>query len=584
MFRWLGRLPLRVLLTAPFLLLVVGLAAALAAISVQTGQAAVDKWAGQLMVETVYRISRTVERHVGASAVVLETAFPDGTVAPAPIASELGALRTRFWLATSVARNPNNYAYYGDRDGHFFGLWRHSQREAELRLRTAGQGPRSVRRFTGIDGPLGAPVIEARVFEPRERPWYRVGLSAPEGAWSPIYIDFKTGELVVTRVRPVQARDGSVAGVVATDLSLQAMSDLMQSVRLPPQGVAMIVERDGGLIGLSRGSPVQRGEDDRPVRVLATDSSDSLVVAAYAALRDDIDRQPWDGGGASGRPRTMQMSLADGELAQVAYERVRDAAGLDWVTAVVVPRASLLQDVQDGFRSSLWVAAAASVAAIVLGLLILATIRRELAGLAGAAHRIGAGEGNPAFDTRRGDEIGDLGRSLAEMQARLLTDTLTGLSNREAALRRLGERIGQGRRRSDVQRFALLFVDFDRFKQINDRFGHDVGDRVLQEMAQRLAGRVRTQDLVARYAGDEFLVVLDAMAQRADAHLVRQNLERAMREPLASLAALGAGDFPHGASIGLAMHPDDGQDVDTLIRVADADMYRRKSAGDEQAQ
>lgn len=162
------------------------------------------------------------------------------------------------------------------------------------------------------------------------------------------------------------------------------------------------------------------------------------------------------------------------------------------------------------------------------------------------------------------------------------TDGLTGCLNRGAFTAAVEAMLGIGS--GESPRGALFVVDADQFKRINDRFGHDVGDRVLQEMALRLAGRVRTQDLVARYAGDEFLVVLDAMAERADAQLVRQNLERALHEPLASLAALDAGDFPHGASIGLAMYPDDGQDVDTLIRVADADMYRRKSADDEQAQ
>jgi diguanylate cyclase (GGDEF)-like protein len=106
-----------------------------------------------------------------------------------------------------------------------------------------------------------------------------------------------------------------------------------------------------------------------------------------------------------------------------------------------------------------------------------------------------------------------------------------------------------------------------------------VGDAVLREMAQRLRGAVRAQDMVARYAGDEFVVLLDAIGARTDAEAVREHLDRTLRAPLQALpAGADAGGPPEGAAIGLAVCPDDGQDAETLIRHADADMYRRKPA------
>ncbi|MCZ3030515.1 GGDEF domain-containing protein, partial [Acinetobacter baumannii] len=86
----------------------------------------------------------------------------------------------------------------------------------------------------------------------------------------------------------------------------------------------------------------------------------------------------------------------------------------------------------------------------------------------------------------------------------LLTDPLTGLCNRSAILRRIEDRILQQRRRGDRSPFAVLFIDFDHFKAINERFGHAVGDAVLQELGQRLQAGVAPGDLVARYASDEF--------------------------------------------------------------------------------
>ena len=112
----------------------------------------------------------------------------------------------------------------------------------------------------------------------------------------------------------------------------------------------------------------------------------------------------------------------------------------------------------------------------------------------------------------RNDEIGDLAKSFATMQKRLLTDRLTGIPNREAVVRHIEDRIIRQRRRGDSHPFAVLFVDLNEFKQINDRFGHDVGDRVLVEIGQRLMNSLRESDLAARFGGDEFIVLLEEVA------------------------------------------------------------------------
>jgi len=152
---------------------------------------------------------------------------------------------------------------------------------------------------------------------------------------------------------------------------------------------------------------------------------------------------------------------------------------------------------------------------------------------------------------------------------------LTGLANREALIRRVEDRIVQQRRRGDPRPFAVLFVDINNFKKVNDAYGHDVGDAVLQEIAARLAGAVRADDLVARYAGDEFLVMLDAADRREDVERICAHLVDLMAQPLAALPP--DGPRPQlGAAIGHAVYPEDGQDVDTLVRHADQQMYLRK--------
>jgi len=571
--RVLARLPLRVLLTVPYVVLVLVLAAVIAMLSLRAGRDAVDTWSDQLLIETVHRISQAVDRHVAGSAAVLEAAFPQGVGAPASIDGDLAALRTRFWLATSVHRDPNNYAYYGDVQGRFFGLWRHSEDEAELRLRTVGEGPRTIYRFTGIGGTLGPGAAETRIFDPRERPWFKAAHGQARHTWTAIYIDFKTAELVATRARRVLDARGEPTGVVATDLSLRQVNNFLQRLALSTNGVAMVVENDGRLIGVSRGPHLRQGADGANQRLNAADSQDRFVASTYRAVQrlvgDGADDQ-------ANAPRAAVFEADDGRTVQVGYTRLRDGAGLDWLVMVAVPRDDFVYRVERNFLLTLGLAVLAAVAVVLLGLTVLGLVTGELRSLAGAARRIGEGERVAPPQTGRRDELGELARSFTEMQSRLMTDSLTGLANREALMRQVEERILHRRRSSDSRPFALLFIDFNRFKRINDRFGHTVGDQVLQELAGRLRATVREQDLVARYAGDEFVVLLDALEHRRDAEAVCRQIDAALREPLNALATLAPGEPADGAAIGLAVFPDDGQDIATLVKHADVQMYRAK--------
>jgi diguanylate cyclase (GGDEF)-like protein len=141
------------------------------------------------------------------------------------------------------------------------------------------------------------------------------------------------------------------------------------------------------------------------------------------------------------------------------------------------------------------------------------------------------------------------------------------------------DRIVQQRRRGDPRPFGVLFIDINNFKTINDEFGHDIGDAVLQELGRRLGAAVRADDLVARFAGDEFLVLLDSVDRPEDALRVAANLEELLRQPLAILTGSATLAPALGAAIGVAVYPEDGQDVDTLVRHADQQMYLRKRVG-----
>ncbi|MEO8039960.1 MAG: diguanylate cyclase [Betaproteobacteria bacterium] len=152
-------------------------------------------------------------------------------------------------------------------------------------------------------------------------------------------------------------------------------------------------------------------------------------------------------------------------------------------------------------------------------------------------------------------------------------DALTGAPNRALVIDRLGNAIALARRHKG--RFAVLFVDLDHFKPINDTMGHAVGDEVLRMVARRLQTAVRDSDTVGRWGGDEFLVLLSDIARPDDAAMAATKILTALAEP----GYLGERALRISASIGIAMFPEDGEHASTLVHRADQAMYRAKKAG-----
>ena len=166
-------------------------------------------------------------------------------------------------------------------------------------------------------------------------------------------------------------------------------------------------------------------------------------------------------------------------------------------------------------------------------------------------------------------------RKQAEEQIRYRADhdALTGLPNRALFADRLGSALAVASRHG--HRFALLAVDLDYFKAVNDRFGHLAGDALLVETAARLRACVRESDTVARLGGDEFVILLPRINKDADAAAVAERILQALGSPF----HINAHVISISASIGIAIFPRDGAAEDGLLRNADVAMYEAKRAG-----
>lgn len=152
-------------------------------------------------------------------------------------------------------------------------------------------------------------------------------------------------------------------------------------------------------------------------------------------------------------------------------------------------------------------------------------------------------------------------------------DPVTDLPNRSLLLDRLSQALAYAHRHE--MPVAVMFLDLDRFKQINDTFGHAAGDHLLKVVAQRLTHYVRESDTVARLGGDEFVVVITEMVQPADALGIAQGILQVMADPI----VIEGQELYISASIGIAIYPGDGGDIPTLLKKADAALYRAKELG-----
>jgi diguanylate cyclase (GGDEF)-like protein len=173
-------------------------------------------------------------------------------------------------------------------------------------------------------------------------------------------------------------------------------------------------------------------------------------------------------------------------------------------------------------------------------------------------------------------EIAELKQREAQALQLADRDGLTGLYNRRRLSERLTESIENAARQG--HRLGILFIDLDGFKRINDEFGHAMGDELLKTVAGRIASRARTDDVVCRYGGDEFVVLLPRVPDRAAALEVADTIAERVALP----CKLGGEELRVTAAIGVSLFPDDGYSAVELLERADQQMYRVKASAPEE--
>ncbi|MGN6580824.1 MAG: bifunctional diguanylate cyclase/phosphodiesterase [Bordetella sp.] len=408
-------------------------------------------------------------------------------------------------------------------------------------------------------------------YDPRKRPFYQAALAdgAAGGIWMPVYrwvVHTDTREELwgFSYVKALRNGDGTLLCVIDADFDMPALNRFLRSLSREYHAQLRVVEL----------GPTPR--------LIGAPGASAMPLPLPKELAQLAHR-------TSGAEISVDRISLDGTAQWVGARRIQLKGGMSWL--LVVSRAAPF--IEAPLRRQLYEVLGMGLA-IALGLVLLSVriARRFGKPLAELERRVAA-IGQPAPDESQAREPSSvnsfletrrLGESLDRMiaerkqaEANLRTmamyDHLTGLANRNLIEEQIATAIAHARRHGTL--LALLYIDLDRFKVINDGYGHLFGDAVLQAVGQQLAILVRQHDTVARLGGDEFLILLTHLTRSSDAGLVARKIVACLDRPL----VVQDRKIHLSGSVGVSVFPKDGETGQTLVDNADMAMYRAKELG-----
>ena len=559
---------LRQQLVLPFVILIIFVAGSIGWVSYRSGEQAVETLTRRVLIDLVERIGATTEQHLSGALTALQSISPDPATVPKvqPFSDDLRLLEERFWAASGLFMDVNNYVYFCGVDGRFIGVNRIKRDFVKLFVRESGASSRS--QFEVLAPGDRERLIGADNFDGRLRPWYINATQHSGPVWSEVYSDYTSKEPTITLAKTVYRSDQSLAGVLATDVTLKTLTGLLRSLSVSEHGIAYVIDRAGLMVATSGDELPFDVQNGVPHRQQASAMHTALI--RESALRIAQWRTQ---GGKSNTPLTSTFPT-DGGTIEFAAAHLGQQYGVDWISVVAVPRADFMGGVTRGVIQSVAIALVCVAITLLIGLTVLNRMLQDLQKLSAAARKIGNGEILPRLNITRSDEIGLLAKTFTEMEHNLRTDRLTQVANRESFEVQIGllERRAETLPQSGLI-FGLMFVDLDDFKAVNDVYGHAAGDQVLIEIAARLQRAVKHTDVVARYGGDEFVLLLKSITSPREIAEAEQAVRALAELPI----AIDGATITVGLSIGWSLFPRDGSDAHALLKVADTRMFRVKN-------
>jgi diguanylate cyclase (GGDEF)-like protein len=562
-------------LVAPFLLQIFAIVGLIGWLSFRNGQTAVNEVASELRNGVSRHIKDQLNTYITLPPLVNQ--ITANAIASGQInVSNEQMLGRHLWQQVQTFRE-TTFHFIGKSNGDFFTARRLASGEVQVGLANSSTN-QQINYFIPDQNGDRLELVEVipRRFDPRTQPWYKAAVIGGKPTWTEIYRHFVTKGLTITATQPVYSQQGNLVGVISTDFVFLQINQFLRSLKIGKSGQTFIIEKSGALIATSTDDPTFIIRGDKTDRILAQDSKNDIIRLSVQKLLEDR--------GKLDSITEFEFEVAGAkQFAQVSH--LKDKLGIDWLIVVVVPESDFMDKIQENTQTTIAISAIALAISTIIGMYVAKQITQPIVNLTNAVSKLARHQDMIAIPEEGIEELSILAKSFNTMSAQLEAtfmdlhhsayhDPLTNLPNRTAFLYSLEHRISR-RQVEPEYLFALLFLDLDRFKLVNDSLGHLVGDQLLVAVTQRLQTCLRKTDMLSRFGGDEFIILLNEIPNIEFANQFAERLQKSLNQPF----ELEGNQIFTSASIGIVSPINSTGSPQDLLRDADIALYQAKHDG-----
>lgn len=571
------KLPLQIVLIVPFVIQIVVAVGVTGLLSVRNGQEAINNIAAKHRAEVAERLSTELDRYL---------ALPPSLNQTNVDATYLGLLDLKnFYMvgnyfSRQMRLHKVGYINYANPAREYIGVERLNNGQLLINETTVRLGINRMAIFaTDSLGNRKRQLKVINVPDVRLEAWYADAVKAKKPIWSQVYQwDDKPNILSISHSYPLYTGNGRLIGVLGVDYVLTQVSDFLHELKVGRSGTTFIMERSGLIVASSSSEAPIVVSKGGAKRVSALESKTPLIRATASYLTKRF-------GNLRNIKGSQQLDFSfSGSQHFLQVKNWKDKYGLDWLIVVVIPESDFTETIQSNTLTTVLLCFFALALAIAIGVFTSRWIVHPISTMVEVTEAFSKGKWQERVSELGIGEVRLLSQTFNSMAEQLQTsfaqlqhiayhDLLTGLPNRLAFLNNLETEIARTKQNPHYQ-FALLLLDLDGFKLVNDSLGHLVGDRLLIAVTERLKECLSESDFVARFGGDEFMILLGKIASSDIASKTAEMIAQALKQPF----MLGGHEVFISTSVGIVLSKY-GDQSETFIRDADIALYRAKSKG-----